>query len=101
MQVVVVFQPNFSHSLPSSPHALDRKLDTLGDLVVGRVYELLHNCIHIRMYYATVSSNDVASTNGIIYSLVDRQNTGFKFNAAWDGYWLLRVGGTFFLTAVT
>lgn len=68
MQVAFVFQPNFSRSLPSSPDALDRKLDTLGDLVVGYVYELLHNCIHIRMYYATVSANDVVGTNGIIYS---------------------------------
>lgn len=49
----------FSFVSASSLDALDRKLDTLGDLVVDCVYELLHNCIHIRMYYATVSANDV------------------------------------------
>lgn len=68
MQVALVFLPNFSRLLPSSLDALDRKLDTLADLVVDCVYELLHNCIHIRMYYATASVNDVVVTNGIIYS---------------------------------
>lgn len=68
MQVTLVFLPNFSRLLPSSLNALDRKLDTLADLVVDNVYKLLHNCIHIRVYYATVSANDVVGTNGIIYS---------------------------------
>lgn len=84
MQVVLVFLPNFSRLLLSSLNALDRKLDILADLVDYCVCELLHNCIHIRMYYATVSVNDVVDTNGIIYSfMLLYYSSGFEFNIAW------------------